>query len=160
MDFRQRLQKAADRGDRARHEKDREAAARAMSEEECKQLHSRYRRDLTEYIEKCLEQLGDQFPGFQFETIVDSQGWGAAVRRDDLGVTDGRRDNFFSRLQLLVTPFNEYHVLDLAAKGTIRNKETFTRSHFQRLDEVDPESFTELIDLWVLDYAELYASES
>ncbi len=158
MDFKQRLQKAADRGQQVRQKKDRDAAAKALSEEECKRLHSKYRLALTDTIEDCLHQLADQFPGFQFETVVNDQGWGAAVRRDDLGLIDGRRDSFYSRLQLIVTPFNQYHVLDLVAKGTVRNKESFTRNHHQRLSEVDPDSFTELVDLWVLDYAESYAA--
>ena len=158
MDFKQRLQKAADRGQRVRQKKDREAVAKAISEEECKRLHSKYRLLLTDTIEDCLHQLADQFPGFQFETVVNDQGWGAAIGRDDLGLTDGRRDSFYSRLQMVVTPFNQYQVLDLAAKGTVRNKESFIRNHHQQLSEVDPDSFTELIDLWVLDYAEAYAA--
>ena len=158
MDFKERLQKAADRGQRVQQEKEREAAAKAISEEECKRLYSKCRLQLTDYIEDCLHQLADQFPGFQFETVVNDQGWGAAVRRDDLGLTDGRRDNFYSRLQLVVSPFNQYHVLDMVAKGTIRNEESFVRNNFQRLDEVDLDSFTELVDLWVLDYAETYAA--
>ena len=51
-------------------------------------------------------------------------------------------------------------MLDLAAKATIRNKELFNRSHYQRLTEVDVTSFAELIDIWVLEYAELYAAKS
>ena len=34
----------------------------------------------------------------------------------------------------------------------------FSRNHYQRLAEVDLESFRELVELWVLDYAELYAA--
>jgi hypothetical protein len=49
-------------------------------------------------------------------------------------------------------------VLELVAKGTVRNKEVFSRNHYQRLADVDLESFRELIELWVLDYAELYAA--
>ena len=70
----------------------------------------------------------------------------------------GRRGNLFSRLQLVVSPYSKYHVLELAAKGTVRNKEVLSRNHYQRLAEVDLESFRELVELWVLDYAELYAA--
>jgi len=70
----------------------------------------------------------------------------------------GRRNNFFSRIELLIRPISDYYVLDLAAKATVRNKEIFARNHYQRLGEVDLESFTELIDLWVLEFAEKYAS--
>jgi hypothetical protein len=48
-------------------------------------------------------------------------------------------------------------VLELAAKGTIRNKEVYNRTQYQRLTEVDVTSFVELVDLWVLEFAELYA---
>lgn len=159
MDFKQRLQRAADRGTKARDKKAREEAARAISEEECKRLHSKYRLDLTEYIERCLGQLVDQFPGFRIEPVVSERGWGSAVARDDVGVRGGRRDNFFSRLELLVASYNKYRVLDLSAKGAIRNRESFTRSHYQLLSEVDLERFTELVDLWVLDYAEQFAAQ-
>ena len=83
---------------------------------------------------------------------------GAAVSRDDVGLAEGRRRNFYSRLQLVVSPFSKYQVLELVAKGTVRNKEAFGRNHYQRLSEVDIESFRELVELWVLDYAELFAS--
>src|SRR3990172_4702934 len=158
MNFRERLQRATERGQRIRTDKLREQAARALSEEECRRLHSKYRLELTEYIETCLRQLADNIPGFQLETVVDESGWGAAVNRDDVGLRDGRRTNLFSRLQLVVSPFNGYHVLELAAKGTIRNKERFTRNHFQSLAEVDLECFRELVELWVLDYAEMFAA--
>lgn len=158
MDFRARLQKAAERGQRARDQKRRQQQAQALSEEECRRLHSSLRLTLSEHVEACLKQLVDNMPGFRFETIVDDQGWGGAVNRDDIGVKRGRRDNFFSRLQLVISPFNKYHVLELSAKGTVRNKECFSRSHYQRLDDVDEQSFRELIELWVLDYAEAYAA--
>ena len=49
-------------------------------------------------------------------------------------------------------------MLDLAAKATVRNKEIFARNYYQKLGEVDLEAFTELIDLWVLEFAEKYAA--
>ena len=158
MDFRERLQKASERGKQARDTRLHEAAAKALSEEECRRLHLQYRLSLTEHIEARLRELAENFPGFRFETIVDEEGWGSVVSRDDVGVAEGRRRNFFSRLRLVVSPFNKYHVLDLVAKGTVRNKETFSRNHFQRLADVDLESFRELVELWVLDYAELYSA--
>ena len=158
MDFRSRLQKAAERGQRARDEKLRQEQAKALSEEEWKRLHSNHRLVLTEHIEVCLKQLGDNIPGFRFETIVDDTGWGAAVNRDDIKIAKGHRENYFSRLTLVVSPFNKYHVLELIAKGTIRNRESFSRKNFQRLNEVDEESFHKLVELWVLDYAEMFAA--
>jgi hypothetical protein len=71
----------------------------------------------------------------------------------------GRRsDNFFSRLQITVSPYGTFHVLEVVAKGTVRNKEAFSRSHYQRLDEFDLDRFKELIEGWVVDYAEMFAA--
>jgi hypothetical protein len=158
MSFRERLQRATERGKQARAAQLNEAAARALSEEECRRLHSQYRLTLTEYIEQCVRELADNFPGFRLETIVDESGWGAAVSRDDVSLGPGGRGSVFSRLKVVVSPYSKYHVLELAAKGTVRNKEVLSRNHYQRLADVDLESFRELIELWVLDYAELYSS--
>jgi hypothetical protein len=158
MSFRERLQRAHERGKQSRAAQLNEAAAKALSEEECRRRHSDYRLALNDHIERCLRDLVDNVPGFQLETIVDERGWGAAVGRDDIRLASGRRANLFSRLQLVVSPFSKYHVLELVAKGTVRNKEVFSRNHYQRLGDVDVESFRELIELWVLDYAEMYAA--
>jgi hypothetical protein len=158
MDFRERLQRASERGQQARQAQENEAAAKALSEEECRRLHSGYRLTLCDHIERCLHELADNFPGFRVETIVDETGWGSVARRDDVGLASRRAESYFSRLQIVVSPHNKYHVLDIAAKGTIRNKEIFSRSHFQTLDKLDLDRFRELIEAWVLDYAELYAA--
>ncbi len=132
-----------------------------MSEKELRRLHTQYRLELCEHVEACLKKLPHHFPGFQFETVVSDRGWGAAVSRDDVELGSGRRrTNYYSRLEMLVRPASKYHVLDLAAKGTIRNKEVFNRNRYERLDDVDLTSFTELVDHWVLEYAELYAAKS
>jgi hypothetical protein len=94
------------------------------------------------------------------ESVVGERGWGAALSRDDLVVQGGKRTNYYSRLEMAVRPFSNLHVLELAAKGTIRNKEIYNRSHYQLLADVDVTSFTELIDLWVLEYAELFAAKN
>ncbi|MEQ8791133.1 MAG: hypothetical protein RIC55_33030 [Pirellulaceae bacterium] len=159
MDFDKRLQDAVQRGKRRSDEKAQEAAARALSEEELKSLHSRYRLSLSEHIEDCLKQLPNHFPGFRSETIYGERGWGGACYRDDIRIRDGRRDNDYSRLEMTIRPYSSYNVLELAAKGTIGNKEVFNRSHFEELGEVDPQRFVELIDVWVLEYAELYAAK-
>jgi hypothetical protein len=159
MDFQQRLQRAVERGRRSGDEKARAQAERAFSDEELTRLHTQYRLQLSEHIESCVSKLPDHFPGFQFETILNERGWGGAVRRDDVALGGGGRDTLYSRLEMVIRPPGKYHVLELTAKGTVRNKERFNRSHYQRLDEVDVDSFTELIDLWVLEYAELYAAK-
>lgn len=157
MDFKKRLQRATERGHDARDAKAREEAAKALGEEECRRLHSQYRLELNDTIESCLKQLAENFPGFNYEVVADSH-WGGAVRRDDLSLKSGRRENHFSRLELTVSPHNQYHVLELIAKGTVRNKENFSRSHYQLLKDVDLDTFVGLIEQWTLDYAEAYAA--
>ena len=158
MEFEKRLQRAIERGLRQGDARAQASAQQAENEEELKRLHSQYRLELSDHIENCLRQLPDHFPGFRYETVVGDRGWGAAVSRDDAGRgRDSGRSNFFSRLEMTIRPFSAYHVLELSAKGTIRNKEIYNRTHYQRLTEADPKSFIEMIDLWILEYAELYA---
>jgi hypothetical protein len=159
MDFEKRLEKAIERGQRRGDARQSEQEQRAMTEEELRRLHAQHRLTLSEHIENCLRALPQHFPGFRYETIVDQRGWGAAVRRDDLVIEPGKgRGEFFSRLEMVIRPFSSAQVLELSAKATIRNKEIFQRTHFQRLAEVDIASFSELIDLWVLEYAEQFAA--
>jgi hypothetical protein len=160
MDFRERLHRATIRGQEARSEKARAEAAKALSEEECRRLHSNSRAVLNDHIESCLKQLAENFPGFRYEAVVSDKGWGGAVRRDDFGMSGGRRENFFSRLEILVSPHNQYHVLDVTAKGAVRNKENFSRNHYQLLKDADIDAFRNLIEQWTLDYAEQYAASA
>ncbi len=160
MDFQQRLEKAIQRGQRSHDAEARARAEQAMGSEELKRLHSQYRLQLSDHIEQCLRQLPQHFPGFRFETLVGSRGWGAAISRDDLSLSDGRRENLFSRLEVVVRPFSTSRVLELAAKGTIRNKEIYNRNQYQLLADVDTATFRELVDRWILEYAELYAAKS
>jgi len=158
-DFRQRLEKAIQRGQRVRHAQARAEAERALTEQELKSLHSRYRLELVERIEAALKQLCDHFPGFRYETIVDQQGWGAAISRDDVRLDRSGDRNYYSRLEMVIRPFTSYHVLELAGKATIHNRELFNRSQFQELPDVDLSTFTELIDNWSLEFAERYAAQ-
>jgi hypothetical protein len=116
--------------------------------------------ELSERIENCLRQMPAHFPGFRYESVVGERGWGASISRDDLDIESGRRSNYFSRLELTVRPFSSLHVLELTAKGTVRNKEIFNRSQFQLLAEADINAFAELVDHWVLEFAELYAARA
>lgn len=160
MDFKDRLERAIQRGQRSSDEEARARAEQATSEEEFRRLHSQFRLELSEHIEQCLRELGRHFPGFRYETMVGDRGWGGAINRDDFSLVEGRRSNLFSRLELVVRPFTASHVLDLNAKGTIRNRELFSRAQYQRLSEVDLQLMTDSIDRWVLEYAELYAAKS
>lgn len=161
MDFDQKLQKAIDRGLRRGEDEALAEAARGLSEEEYRSLHSRYRLQMCEHIEACVRRLLHHFPGFEFETIYGQRGWGAACKRDDVRMLGrGRRTNLYSRLELTVRPYSSLHVLELNAKGTVHNRELLARQHYQPLDAVDPTAFLELIDAWVLEFAELYSSKT
>ena len=158
-DFEQRLQKAIFRGRDRNEAREREARAQELDEEELKRLHSQHRLRLSEQIENCVGRLPNHLPGFQFKTIYGEKGWGAACSRDDIGSgVDGKRTNLFSQLEMAIRPFSSLHVLELTAKGTVRNRELFNRKHFEKIIDADVENFAELIDLWVLEYAELYAA--
>ncbi len=159
MDFEQRLQKAIDRGKRTKEQVQQSQSAQATTEEEFKHLHSTARLELTDHIENCLRKLIDHFPGFEFETIIDETGWGARIRRDDIHMKRGNADRLYSQLVMLIRPFSSGHLIDLLAKATIRNKELFARNHFQRLIELDIDSFSNMIDLWVLEFAEGYSAQ-
>lgn len=160
MDFNQRLQKAIERGHRTGEAKAAAQRRRELNEEELKRLHLELRLPLSEHIENCLRQLPNHFPGFEYQTVMDERGWGGTANRDDLHVAGGRRRNLFSRLEMVIRPYSSLHVLELAAKGTVRNKELFNRTHFQQLVDADDTTFMEMIDLWALEYAELYAAKS
>jgi hypothetical protein len=165
MEFQERLERAIQRGRRRGSDRAEEEAQRALTEKELQRLHSQGRLELCEHIERCLRQLADRFPGFRFETIVDERGWGAAIARDDLRLSRYPRSGVpsrhtcFSRLEMLIPPATSSLILELSAKGTVCNREVFTRTQFQRLSELDLPVFTNLIDLWVLEYAERYAAE-
>lgn len=153
------LEKAVARGERERKLKKSRAFEKAMTEEELRRLHNEYRLELSEYVEQRLSRLPKYLPGFVCQTVVDDRGWGSSCSRDDVGLEkDSTRTNFFSRLEIVVRPFGSHHVLDIAAKGTVRNKEVYSRSHYCPLAEVDVEDFKSFIDLWVPQYAEKFAA--
>jgi hypothetical protein len=161
MDFNQRLQKAITRGEQTRNAEDRKRAERALTEEEFKNLHSQYRLDLSEHIESCLRKLADHFPGFQYQTVVSEDGWGAKVSRDDLNLGPKRSSgNLFSRFELVIRPFTSGHIVELVVKGTIHNKEVVSQAHYQFLAEADLDSLRAIIDQRVLEYAELFAAKT
>jgi hypothetical protein len=159
MEFEDRLRKAIERGTQRGDAAAREARARQMSEEEWRRLHSQYRLQLSEHIEDCLKRLPNYFPGFQCETVFGDRGWGAACSRDDIRLSHRGRGTDYSRCEITVRPYSSLHVLELAGKGTIHNKEVFARNYFEELAEVDIQKFLQLVDAWALEYAEMYASK-
>jgi hypothetical protein len=159
MDFDQKLQHAIERGHRRSDARSDAARRAALSEEECKRLHGQYRLSVSERIEECMKRLPNHFPGFRYETMYGDRGWGAACFRDDLRLERGARASDYSRLEMTVRPYSSLRVLELAAKGTVRNKEVYSRNYFEPLAEVDIEKFRSLVDAWVLEYAEVYAAQ-
>jgi hypothetical protein len=160
MEFQQRLQKAIERGQRASVVKAQAERDRALSENELRRLHTQYCLELCERIERCQRNVADQFPGFRLESIVDERGWGAAISRDDLRLSQSGRTTGYSRLEMVIRHFSSAHVLELTGKGAIMNREIFNRSHYQSLPEADLISFAEMIDNWALEFAEQYAGKN
>lgn len=158
-DFEERLARAVARGSDRAEKKELEARAKAMSEEELKTLHTKYRLSLSEHIETCIKRLPDHFPGFRIETLYGEKGWGASVSRDDFGGrTSSGRNSVYSRLEMTIRPYSSLQVVELAAKGTVRNKEIYNRTHFRKIDEVDEEEYIKLIDAWIVEFAERFAA--
>ncbi|HEY1603072.1 MAG TPA: hypothetical protein VGG64_25940 [Pirellulales bacterium] len=156
MDFEKRLQEAISRGQQQHAAKSQTQAQQAVSEEELRRLHSQYRLELSDHIEQAVRRLPDHFLGFRYESLSGDRGWGGAISRDDVR----RGGNSFSRLEVAVRPFSASHVLELTAKGTVSNKEIFNRTHFQRIWEVDLASYRQMVDLWIIEYAERYAAQA
>ena len=157
-DFDQRLRSAIERGQRRGDRHVQAARAAQLSEEEFKRLHTSYRLTLSERIERAIESVAHNFPGFRTELLYGEVGWGAACYRDDLQIIAKERRNLYSRLEMTIRPLTTSHILELRGKGTVANKEFFNRVHFVPLLEVEVEDFARLIDAWAIEYAEFYAS--
>ncbi|QDV62667.1 hypothetical protein [Crateriforma conspicua] len=159
-DFRSRLESAIQRGQkRAQSAADRQRK-KELSEDELRRLHTSYRLNLSDRIERAVTGVADHFPGFRQESLFGENGWGTACYRDDLKIDGGRRTNLYSRLEIVIRPFSDAKVLDMKAKGTVGNREIFNRSFFADLVDVDEDEFAQLIDTWAIEFAELYASNS
>jgi hypothetical protein len=159
MDFEDRLEQAIERGQQSRDARARAEQQKTLSEEELRNLHSSARLNLSDHAETLLRKLSDHFPGFRFETVVDEDGWGARISRDDVSLGRGSRANQYSRFQILVRPYStKAKIVEVVAKGAIRNKELLNRSHYQFLAEFDEARYKDVIDLWVLEFAEQFSS--
>lgn len=159
MTFEDRLRKAIERGEKAKDARGRAALARELSLEELRTLHAQYRLDLSEYVENCLKKLADHLPGFKYQPVLSEDGWGGRLTRDDLHLVAGKSpESRYSRLEVLISPFGSAGILEMVVKGTVRNREVLNRKHYQKLDDFDVDSFKELVDLRVLEFAELYSS--
>lgn len=159
MDFSKRLEQAIQRGEESSKSAEEAKAAQSLTIEELKNRHATAQLELSEHIERCMLSLVDQIPGFRLGTIADDRGWGAAVSRDDFAPRNSGQRSYYSRLEVHVRPFTEHAVLNLVGKGTVRNKEVFKRNFFEDILKADVDQFKQMIDLWVLDFAEKYASD-
>ena len=159
MNFQDRLERAIERGNQVADAKLQAQTEKSLTEEELRSLHSKCRLELSEHIESCLRMLADRFPGFQFQSIMNEDGWGARITRDDLSLQRGSgSSSLYSRLEMTISPWGAAPIVELVAKGTIHNKEVFSRTRFQHLDQIDTETFREMIDLWVLEFAERFSA--
>jgi hypothetical protein len=159
-EFQSRLESAIARGKKRAELKSHQERQKELSEEELKRLHTSYRLSLCERIESAINGVADHFPGFRIESLFGEVGWGAACYRDDLRIESGRRNNQYSRLEMVIRPYSDLKVLDLKGKGTVMNRELFNRSHYIPVAEADAEDFEQLIDAWSIEYAEVYAAKS
>jgi len=159
-DFTSRLESAIQRGRRRAEHQASEERRKELTEEDIKRLHTSYRLSLSERIETAVHRVADHFPGFRTEAVFGAEGWGEACYRDDLRIEAGRRSNLYSRLDIVIRPYSDFGVLDLKGKGTVLNREIFNRSFYAKITEADPDEFTQLIDTWAIEYAELYASKT
>ncbi len=159
-DFEDRLQKAIQRGQQSRMTDGATAEADAATEEELRVKHAQLRNELTDHIENCLHKLCDHFPGFDYNTVVNEKGWGARISRDDIKLGRGTARNEYSRLEVLIRAFSDTHILEVATKGTIRNRESLNRTNFRFLKEATVEIIKPMIDGIMLEFAEQYSAHT
>jgi hypothetical protein len=159
MDFEDKLQKAIQRGQNRNAARSSAKKQVEATKEELRNRHNDFRLNLSEHIETCLKQLTHHFPGFDYEVLYGSKGWGGALSRDDIDRgPDGKAGSFFSRIELTVRPQNEFNVVNITGKATIRDKEMFTWNHFEDILDTKQESLEQMIDKWVLQFAEQFAA--
>jgi len=159
-EFNSRLESAIQRGKRRAEHHASVQRHHELSEAELKRLHTSYRLTLSERIEAAIKRVADHFPGFRTESIYGEDGWGTACYRDDLRLDGGRRQNVYSRLEIVIRPYSELKVLDMKGKATVMNRELFHRSHYNKVADVEIEEFEQLIDAWIIEFAEQYSARS
>lgn len=157
-DFDDRLKKAINRGQQTRNAEGEAAGKQQSTEEELKSQHSSLRLAISEHIEQCLKKLCDHFPGFEYSTVMNEDGWGARIVRDDINLTKGVSQNLYSRLEMLVKPFSAAHILEVSTKGTIRNKESLNRNNFRFLNEASESDLIEIVDNLIIEFAQQYSA--
>ena len=159
MDFEDQLKKAIERGQQRGSAKRATEKAASLSAEDIRNRHNNFRLELSEHIESAMRKLENMFPGFEFEIIYGQKGWGGGISRDDLAKGEsGGVSKFYSRLEIMVRPQNEFNVVNIAGKGTVKNKEMFNWNHFIEVADAKMDEFKKRIDQWILQYAENFAA--
>ena len=160
MEFEDQLQKAISRGKERNASRQDSEKQQLSTAEELRNRHNEFRLELSDYIEEGLQKLETHFPGFEYETIFGERGWGGAIYRDDIARgPDGKAGSFFSRIEITVRPQNEFNVVNITGKGTVKNKEIFSWNFYKDIvDAIDVE-FKEKIESWILQYAEQFAAQ-
>lgn len=159
-DFDDRLKNALHRGQQRSEDKKQAEAAKQASEDELKNLHSKFRLLISDHIERVVAKLADHLPGFRYESVFGANGWGAAAWSDELRLRNGVKNSRYSRLEITVKPVTSYFILELRCRGTINNREILSRSYFEPVAEVHIEQFKQLVDTWTLQFAEYYAANN
>ena len=161
MEFQERLKRAIARGEKTRDEQTRLDTDAQLSLDELKTMHSGFRLEISDHIEQCLKQLTEMMPGFEYQSVVGEDGWGAKLTRDDLLLKPGQAAKTqYSRLEMLISPFTPTAIVELVTKGTVRNREVLNRKNYQKVDDFDVDSFREMVDHRVLEFAEQYSGSS
>lgn len=158
-DLDDRLKRAINRGQKSRDAKGQEAGKKQATVEELRTRHSELRLVLSDHIENGLRKLCDHFPGFDFSSVINEDGWGARITRDDINLNPGSRGNLYSRFEILVKPFSDAHILELATKGTVRNRESLSRNNYRFLNEAEESDLKEVVDNLVIEFAEQFSAE-
>ena len=107
-----------------------------------------------------MQKLCDHFPGFDYSTVLNEKGWGARITRDDIKLGRGTAKSEYSRLEILVRPFSEMHILEIATKGTLRNRESLNRSNYRFLKEAQLPDLKQIVDGIVLEFAEQFSANT
>ena len=159
MDFEDKLEQAIQRGQNRNTAKTNAKKQDELSKEAIRNRFNEIRLNLSDHIEEGLKKIANHFPGFEYETIYGTKGWGGALSRNDLDRgPDGKAGSFFSRVEMTVRPQNEFDVINIVGKGTIRDKEMFVWNHFDGIAETDQAQFIQMIDNWLLQFAEQFAA--
>jgi hypothetical protein len=157
-DFEDRLQRAIQRGQELRRS-ERAALDDSADEEDLRTRHAQLRNELAEHVELGLRKLCDHFPGFDYDTVLNEKGWGARISRDDMRIGRGTARNEYTRLEILIRPFSDTHIVEIATKGTIRNRESLNRTNFKFIREATLDILKSIVDGIVLEFAEQYSSQ-